>query len=247
VPAIAAAAEAIAERLERGGRLIYAGAGTAGRLGVLDATECGPTFGTDLVRAVIAGGEKAVTEAVEGAEDAFDAADLADITPGDAIVGISASGRTPYVLGALDHARDAGALTVAVVNNPRSRARADIVIEVLTGPEVLAGSTRLTAGTAQKIVLNALSTAVMIRLGKVYGARMVDLRATNAKLRRRAVRIVRDAAGVDEAAAEAALEAANGHAKTAIVAVLAGVDAREAAARLERAGGKVRAALAPGG
>jgi N-acetylmuramic acid 6-phosphate etherase len=243
VPQVAAAAEAIAERLERGGRLIYAGAGTAGRLGVLDAAECGPTFGTDLVRAVIAGGDAAVTEAVEGAEDAFDPAALADVSANDAVVGISASGRTPYVIGALEHARGAGALTVALVNNPRGRARADIVIEVLTGPEVLAGSTRLTAGTAQKVVLNALSTAVMIRLGKVYGARMVDLRATNAKLRRRAIRIVRDAAGVDEAAAEAALQAADGHAKTAIVALLAGVDAREAAARLERAGGKVRVAL----
>jgi N-acetylmuramic acid 6-phosphate etherase len=243
VPRIAAAAEAIAERLERGGRLIYAGAGTAGRLGVLDAAECGPTFGTDLVQAVIAGGAAAVTEAVEGAEDAFEAAALEDLTPEDAVVGISASGRTPYVIGALAHARAAGALTVAVVNNPRSRAQADVVIEVLTGPEVLAGSTRLTAGTAQKIVLNALSTAVMIRLGKVYGARMVDLRASNAKLRRRAVRIVRDAAGVDERTAESALAAADGHAKTAIVALLAGVEPREAAARLARAGGKVRAAL----
>jgi N-acetylmuramic acid 6-phosphate etherase len=210
---------------------------------VLDAAECGPTFGTELVRAVIAGGDAAVTEPVEGAEDAFDPADLADLTASDAVVGISASGRTPYVLGALEHARAARALTVAVVNNARSRARADIVIELLTGPEVLAGSTRLTAGTAQKIVLNALSTAVMIRLGKVYGARMVDVRATNAKLRRRAVRIVRDAAGVDEPAAEAALAAADGHAKTAIVALLAGVDASEAAARLARAGGKVRGAL----
>src|SRR4051812_43439852 len=244
VPAIAAAAEAIAERLERGGRLIYAGAGTAGRLGVLDAAECGPTFGTDLVRAVIAGGNAAVTDAVEGAEDAFDAADLADVTASDAVVGISASGRTPYVLGALAHARAAGALTVAVVNNARSRADADVVIEVLTGPEVLAGSTRLTAGTAQKIVLNALSTAVFAGLGKVYGPRMVDVRATNAKLRRRAVRIVRDAAGVDERTAEAALTAADGHAKTAIVALLAGVGAGEAAARLARAGGKVRAAVA---
>jgi N-acetylmuramic acid 6-phosphate etherase len=243
VPSIVAAAEAIAERLERGGRLVYAGAGTAGRLGVLDAAECGPTFGTDLVRAVIAGGRAAVTEAVEGAEDSFDAADLADLSAADAVVGVSASGRTPYVLGALAHARKAGALTVAVVNNPGSRARAGIVIEVLTGPEVLAGSTRLTAGTAQKIVLNALSTAVMIRLGKVYGARMVDVRATNAKLRRRAVRIVRDAAAVDEETAAAALAAAGGHAKTAIVALLAGVDASEAASRLAGARGRVRDAL----
>ena len=243
VPRIATAAEAIAARLERGGRLIYAGAGTAGRLGVLDAAECWPTFGTDLVRGVIAGGRTALTEAIEGAEDAFDPADLTDLTAADALVGITASGCTPYVLGALEHARAAGALTVAIVNNPGSPASADVVIELLTGPEVLAGSTRLTAGTAQKVVLNALSTSVMIALGKAYGPRMVDVRATNAKLRRRAVRIVRDAAGVDEDAATAALAAAGGHAKTAIVAVLAGVDAAEAAVRLDRARGRVRDAL----
>jgi N-acetylmuramic acid 6-phosphate etherase len=240
VPRIAAAAEAIAARLERGGRLIYAGAGTSGRLGVLDAAECAPTFGTDLVRGVIAGGRAALTEAIEGAEDAFDPVDLADLTAADALVGITASGRTPYVLGALEHGRAVGALTVAIVNNPGSEASADVVIELLTGPEVLAGSTRLTAGTAQKVVLNALSTSVMIALGKAYGPRMVDVRATNAKLRRRAVRIVGDVAGVDEEAATAALAAAGGHAKTAIVALLANVDATEAAARLHRAGGRVR-------
>ncbi len=168
VPRIAAAAEAIAARLERGGRLIYAGAGTPGRLGVLDAAECGPTFGTDLVRGVIAGGPAALTEAIEGAEDAFDPADLSDLTAADALVGITASGRTPYALGALEHARAAGALTVAIVNSPGSEASADVVIELLTGPEVLAGSTRLTAGTAQKVVLNALSTSVMIALGNAY-------------------------------------------------------------------------------
>jgi N-acetylmuramic acid 6-phosphate etherase len=243
VPRIAAAAEAIAARLQRGGRLIYAGAGTPGRLGVLDAAECGPTFGTDLVRGVIAGGPAALTEAIEGAEDTFDPADLADLTAADALVVITASGRTPYVLGALEHARAAGALTVAIVNNPGSEASADLVIELLTGPEVLAGSTRLTAGTAQKVTLNALSTSVMIALGKAYGPRMVDLRLTNAKVRRRAVRIVRDAAGVDEQAAATALAAAGGHAKTAIVALLAGVDAAEAAARLEKARGRVRDAL----
>jgi N-acetylmuramic acid 6-phosphate etherase len=243
VPRIAAAATAIAERLERGGRLIYAGAGTSGRLGVLDAAECRPTFGTDLVHGVIAGGPAALTEAIEGAEDAFDPADLAGLTAADALVGITASGRTPYALGALEHARAAGALTVAIVNNPGSEASADVVIELLTGPEVLAGSTRLTAGTAQKVVLNALSTSVMIALGKAYGPRMVDVRATSAKLRRRAVRIVRDAAGVDEEAAVAVLAAAGGHAKTAIVALLAGVDAAEAAARLDRARGRIRDAI----
>ncbi|GAA4538618.1 hypothetical protein GCM10023161_16950 [Mycobacterium paraffinicum] len=243
VPRIVAAAEAIAARLAHGGRLIYAGAGTPGRLGVLDAAECAPTFDTDLVRGVIAGGPAALTEAIEGAEDAFEPTDLADLTAADALVGITASGRTPYVLGALEHARAAGALTVAIVNNSGSAAAADVVIELLTGPEVLAGSTRLTAGTAQKVVLNALSTSVMIALGKAYGPRMVDVRATNAKLRRRAVRIVRDAAGVDEETAAAALAAAGGHAKTAIVALLAGVDAAEAAARLGRARGRVRDAL----
>jgi N-acetylmuramic acid 6-phosphate etherase len=242
-PRIAAAAEGIAGRLERGGRLIYAGAGTPGRLGVLDAAECGPTFGTNLVRGVIAGGPAALTRAIEGAEDAFEPADLADLTAADALVGITASGRTPYVLGALEHARGVGALTVAIVNNPGSEASADLVIELLTGPEVLAGSTRLTAGTAQKVVLNALSTSVMIALGKAYGPWMVDVRATNAKVRRRAVRIVRDAAGVDEATATAALAAAGGHAKTAIVALLTAIDASEAAVRLDRARGRVRDAL----
>jgi len=242
-PQIAAAAAAITARLERHGRLFYAGAGTPGRLGVLDAAECGPTFGTDLVRGVIAGGPAALTQAIEGAEDAFDPADLAELTAADALVGITASGRTPYVLGALEHARAAGALTVAIVNNPGSEASADLVIELLTGPEVLAGSTRLTAGTAQKVVLNALSTSVMIALGKAYGPRMVDVRPTSAKLRRRAVRIVRDTAGVDEAVAAAALAAAGGHAKTAIVALLAGVDAAEAAVRLDRARGRARDAI----
>ena len=243
VPRIAEAAEAIAARLQRGGRLIYAGAGTPGRLGVLDAAECAPTFGTDVVRGVIAGGPAALTTAVEGAEDTFDPADLVDLTAADAVVGITASGRTPYVLGALEHAHAAGALTVAIVNNACSEASGDVVIELLTGPEVLAGSTRLTAGTAQKVVLNALSTSVMIALGRAYGPRMVDVRVTNAKVRRRAVRIVRDAAGVDEQTATAALAKAGGHAKTAIVALLAGVDAAEAAVRLEQARGRVRDAL----
>jgi N-acetylmuramic acid 6-phosphate etherase len=243
LPRITAAAEAIAARLERGGRLIYAGAGTPGRLGMLDAAECGPTFSTDIVRGVIAGGPAALTQAIDGSEDAFVPADLADLTAADALVGITASGRTPYVLGALNHARAAGALTVAMVNNVGSEAAADIVIELLTGPEVLAGSTRLTAGTSQKVVLNAISTSVMIALGKTYGPWMVDVRATNQKLRRRTLRIVRDAAGVEELAAAEAFAASGGHAKTAIVALLAGVDAAEAAVRLERARGRVRDAI----
>ncbi|WP_436405524.1 N-acetylmuramic acid 6-phosphate etherase [Mycobacterium asiaticum] len=243
LPSITAAAEAIVARLERGGRLIYAGAGTPGRLGVLDAAECGPTFNTDIVRGVIAGGAPALTQAIDGAEDVFDPADLADLTEADAVVGITASGRTPYVLGALDYARAAGALTVAIVNNPGSKAAADVVIELLTGPEVLAGSTRLTAGTTQKVVLNAISTSVMVALGKAYGPRMVDVRATNVKLRRRTVRIVRDVAGVDELTAAAALAAAGGHAKTAIVALLAGIDAEQAAVRLKETNGRVREAV----
>ncbi|OBK14998.1 hypothetical protein A5635_08920 [Mycobacterium asiaticum] len=243
LPRITAAAEAIVARLERGGRLIYAGAGTPGRLGVLDAAECGPTFNTDIVRGVIAGGPPALTQAIDGAEDVFDPADLADLTEADAVVGITASGRTPYVLGALDYARAAGALTVAIVNNPGSEAAADVVIELLTGPEVLAGSTRLTAGTTQKVVLNAISTSVMVALGKAYGPRMVDVRATNVKLRRRTVRIVRDVAGVDEQTAAAALAAAGGHAKTAIVALLAGIDAEQAAVRLKETNGRVREAV----
>jgi N-acetylmuramic acid 6-phosphate etherase len=243
LPWITEAAEAIAARLERGGRLIYAGAGTPGRLGVLDASECEPTFNTNLVRGVIAGGPAALTQAIDGAEDAFDPADLADLAAADALVGITASGRTPYVLGALKHARAVGALTVAIVNNVGSEATADVVIELSTGAEVLAGSTRLTAGTSQKVVLNAISTSVMIALGKAYGPRMVDVRASNEKLRRRTVRIVRDAAGVDEAAAAAALAAAGGHAKTAIVALLAGIDVAAAAVLLQRARGRVRDAL----
>ncbi|WP_241010596.1 N-acetylmuramic acid 6-phosphate etherase [Mycobacterium camsae] len=243
VPQIAAAAEAITARLKGGGRLIYAGSGTPGRLGVLDAAECGPTFGTDLVRGVIAGGPTALTHPIEGAEDAFNPTDFADLAAADALVGITASGRTPYVLGALDYARSLGALTVAVVNNPGSEASAELMIEVLTGAEVLAGSTRLTAGTAQKVVLNALSTSVMIALGKTYGPRMVDVRVTNEKLRRRAVRMIRDAAEVDEDVAAAALDAAGGHVKTAIVALLARVDVTEAATRLNRAGGRLRDAL----
>ncbi|MHA7653650.1 N-acetylmuramic acid 6-phosphate etherase [Mycobacterium sp. ML1] len=243
VPQITAAAEAITARLEDGGRLIYAGAGTPGRLGVLDAAECGPTFGTDLVHGVIAGGPDALTQAIEGAEDRFEPADLAHLTAADVLVAITASGRTPYVLGALELARSVGALTVAIVNNACSEAVADLTIELLTGPEVLAGSTRMTAGTAQKMALTTLSTSVMIALGKTYGPRMVDVRVTNEKVRRRAVRMIRDVAGVDEEVATAALSAVGGHVKTAIVALLAGVGTAEAAARLDQVRGRVRDAL----
>lgn len=251
VPRISAVAEAIAERLGRGGRLFYLGAGTAGRLAVLDAAELAPTFSLPPGRviALIAGGPAAMTRAAEGSEDDTEAAAdelrAHELAAADAVVGVTASGRTPYVLGGLEHARRLGALTAAVVNNLGSPAvaLAEHVVELRTGPEVIAGSTRLTAGTAQKMVLNAISTSVMVRLGKTYGARMVDLAATNAKLRRRALRIVREVTGASAEAAEAALRDAGGHAKTAIVAILWGIGAHEAERRLADAGGRVRAAL----
>lgn len=252
VPAIAAAADAIAARLEQGGRLFYVGAGTSGRLAILDASECPPTFNTppELVVALIAGGPAAVQEAVEGAEDDAEAGatDLRarNLKPNDAVVGITASGRTPYVIGALRYAREVGSHTVAIVNNPRSALAdvADTVIELLTGPEVIAGSTRLCAGTSQKIALSTLSTAVMVRLGKTYGPYMVDVRATNAKLRRRALRMVGQITGADEAAGAAALEATQGRVKPAVVMLLSGCDAKEAERRLAATGGRVREALA---
>jgi len=252
VPALAAAADAIAARLMQGGRLFYVGAGTSGRLAILDASECPPTFNTppELVVALIAGGPAAVQEAVEGAEDDDEAgaADLRarNLTPNDAVVGITASGRTPYVVGALRHAREVGSHTVAIVNNARSPLAdvADAAIELLTGPEVIAGSTRLCAGTAQKIALSTLSTAVMVRLGKTYGPYMVDVRATNAKLRRRAVRMVQQITGADETASAAALEATQGRVKPAVVMLLGGCDVHEAERRLDAANGRVREALA---
>jgi len=254
VPTIAAAADAIAARLMQGGRLFYVGAGTSGRLAILDASECPPTFNTppELVIALIAGGPAAVQEAVEGAEDDAEAgaADLRAraLRPNDAVVGITASGRTPYVVGALRHAREVGSCTVAIANNPRSALAdvADIAIELLTGPEVIAGSTRLCAGTAQKIALSTLSTTVMVRLGKTYGPYMVDVRATNAKLRRRALRMVQQITGANEAACAKALEATQGRVKPAVVMLLGDCDAKEAVRRLEAADGRVREALAQG-
>jgi len=254
VPTIAAAADAIAARLMQGGRLFYVGAGTSGRLAILDASECPPTFNTppELVIALIAGGPAAVQEAVEGAEDDAEAgaADLRAraLRPNDAVVGITASGRTPYVVGALRHAREVGSCTVAIANNPRSALAdvADIAIELLTGPEVIAGSTRLCAGTAQKIALSTLSTTVMVRLGKTYGPYMVDVRATNAKLRRRALRMVQQITGANEAACAKALEATQGRVKPAVVMLLGDCDAKEAVRRLDAADGRVREALAQG-
>lgn len=251
-PALAAAADAVAARMLHGGRLFTLGAGTPGRLAVLDAAELLPTYNAPpgLVVPLLAGGMDALVRPAEGAEDDPDAAaaalDAHGLGPGDAVVGIAASGRTPYVVGGLRHARACGALAVAVVNNPGSpaAAAADLAVEILTGPEVVAGSTRMLAGTAQKVALNALSTAAMITLGRTYGPWMVDVRATNAKLRRRALRMVCTITGVGEDAAAAALAAADGEVKPAVVALLAGVDASEAARRLARSGGRVREALA---
>jgi N-acetylmuramic acid 6-phosphate etherase len=250
-PALARSVEVTVERLRAGGRLVYVGAGTPGRLAALDAAEVGPTFSVPpgTVVSVIAGGSGARTTALEGAEDddRAGAADLVSCGVGraDVVVGVSASGRTPYVLGALLAAREAGATTIAVVNNPGSpiAAAADVTVEVCTGAEVIAGSTRLTAGTAQKIVLNVLSTAAMVRLGRTFGAWMVDLQAGNHKLRRRALRILREVTGVDSSAAERALADAGGETRTALVALLLDVDAGTARARLATAGDRVRDAL----
>lgn len=250
LPQIAQAVERATTALRSGGRLVYVGAGTSGRLGVLDAAECPPTFGTppELVIGLIAGGRDAMFVPVEGAEDSaqLGADDLAGIglTASDVVVGIAASGRTPYVIGALDYARGLGAGTVAFSCNLGAAIspHADIVIEVDNGPEVLTGSTRLKAGTSQKLVLNMISTATMVRLGKAYGNLMVDVAPTNVKLVARAIRIVRAATGRSEDDARAALEASGQHAKTAIVMLLLGVDADEARSRLAAADGFVRGA-----
>ncbi|MFK0193373.1 N-acetylmuramic acid 6-phosphate etherase [Kitasatospora sp. NPDC090308] len=249
--AIAAAVDAIVARMRRGGRLVYAGAGTAGRLGVLDASECPPTFGTapGQVVGLIAGGPGAITAAVEDAEDDRAAAvadlDALGLTPADTVVGVSASGRTPYALAAVEHARARGALTVALAANRGSAlgAAAEHRIEVVTGPELLAGSTRLKAGTAQKLVLNMVSTLTMVRLGKTYGDLMVDLRASNDKLRARSRRITALATGAEPAAVDAALAATGGRVKDAVLLLLADVDPARAAELLEHSGGRLREAL----
>lgn len=252
LPAIAATVEVVADRLARGGRLFFVGAGTSGRLGAAEAAECPPTFGTppEMVQALIAGGERALRQPVEGAEDdtaqAQTAVQAAGIGPDDVVVGITASGRTPFVRAALETARARGAWTVALVCTPDAplAALAHQTITVAVGPEVLAGSTRLKAGTAQKMVLNMLTTAAMARLGRVYGPFMVDLQPTNQKLRTRAQRIVCLLTGASPEAARAALEAAGWRVKLAIVMLRASVDAATAAAALDQAGGHVRRALA---
>lgn len=251
LPQIAAALDAIVARLQAGGRLFYTGAGTSGRLGVLDASECPPTYNVspDLVQGFIAGGDTALRKAVEGAEDspALGAEEMMarGFTAADVLCGIAASGRTPYVLGALEKARSLGALTVTIACTPQAKisALAHHPIEVLTGPEPITGSTRMKAGTATKLVLNMLSTGAMVRLGYVYGNLMVNVQPTNEKLVDRAARIIMDAASVDRAAAEAALEASGRVVRTAIVMARLKVGRAEAEARLARAGNRVADAL----
>lgn len=254
IPHIAKAVEVIVERFKCGGRLIYAGAGTSGRLGIVDASECPPTYGTppDMVLALIAGGREAVFTAQEGAEDKPDAgaADLlaVNISANDVVCGIAASGRTPYVLGALAEARKRGAPTILVTTTNREKLAelgisADILICPNVGPEVVMGSTRMKSGTAQKLVLNMLTTASMIRLGKTFGNVMVDLAMTNKKLVERAKRIVMDITGVDYDEATRVLDLTGGHVKTAIVMILAKVDAGTAKERLQKADGFVRGAI----
>lgn len=252
LPEISAAIDATAARMARGGRLIYAGAGTAGRLGVLDASECPPTFNTDPADVVglIAGGPSAMVTAVEGAEDSKELAaadlDALGLTADDTVVGISASGRTPYAIGAVEHARAEGALTIGLSCNADSAlgAAAEHPVEVVVGPELLTGSTRLKAGTAQKLVLNMLSTITMIRLGKTYGNLMVDVRASNEKLRARSRRIVSLATGASDQEIEAALAATDGEVKNAILTILGQVDGPTAATLLSASDGHLRAALA---
>jgi len=250
-PAIAGALDAIVERLAGGGRLVYLGAGTSGRIAALDAEECEGTFSTrpGQVVALVAGADASSADARAAAEDDAHAGRSAveelGVSSADAVVGISASGRTPYVLGGLEAAAEAGALTVALVSangSPLAR-EADHELAVIVGPEVVSGSTRLKAGTAQKLVLNTISTVAMIRLGKTYGDLMVDVRSSNEKLAARARRVVRLAAGVSEEEAERALAEADGSAKVAVVALLAGVDAQTARKRLEQASGHVREAV----
>lgn len=248
---IARAVDLAVERLSRGGRLVYLGAGTSGRLGVLDGVELLPTFSWPPERLVtlIAGGDGAMFRAAEGAEDDLQAGvselKQAGLSQRDVLIAVAASGTTPYVLGGLEYARQVGALSIGVSNNPGSplMLRAEVAIALDTGPEVISGSTRLKAGTAQKITLNTLSSAIMVRLGKVYGNLMVDLQVSNAKLRRRALRLTMLASGAGEAEAEVALNAADGRVKTAVVMLRLGLDATGAEAALELGGGSVRAAL----
>ena len=250
-PALTAAIDAIAERLRTGGRLFYLGAGTSGRLGVLDAAECPPTFCSppELVQGVLAGGAPALLRSSEGLEDLFDAGrdDLIarEFQAGDALVGIAAGGTTPYVHGGLSHARSIGALAIAMACVPAEQVPmpCDIDIRLLTGPEVLTGSTRLKAGTATKMALNILSTGVMVRLGKVYGNRMVDVAVTNSKLEDRALRILSDLAGVERDQGRQLLQQSQGSVKLALLMARQGISASAARELLERSDGQLRSAL----
>jgi N-acetylmuramic acid 6-phosphate etherase len=251
LPKIARAVDAIVRAFRRGGRLFYVGAGTSGRLAVIDAAESPPTFGTPpkMVRAILAGGARAIQSAVEGAEDsaAGGARDLsrAGVTQRDVVVGLSASGTTPYVIGALRLARRRGAITVGVTSNPRSplARQSRIAIAPDTGPETIAGSTRLKAGTAQKLVLNLLSTAAMVQLGRVYENWMIYVALTNQKLRRRGARILEEAAGVSASAAERALRRAGHDLPAALLMLKTGASARDARRSLAESGGHVRRAI----
>ncbi|WJV52832.1 N-acetylmuramic acid 6-phosphate etherase [Pectobacteriaceae bacterium CE90] len=251
LPAIAQVVEVTAACLKSGGRLIYLGAGTSGRLGVLDASECPPTFGVPhgLVIGLIAGGPGALLKAVEGAEDdpGLGEADLVTLSlqPADMVIGLAASGRTPYVLGALRYAHQLGCHTAAISCNPQSpiAREAEIAISPLVGPEALTGSTRLKSGTAQKLILNMISTGVMVKLGKVYQNLMVDVKATNIKLMDRACRIVMETTGVSRAEAQSVLEQTDYDVKPAIVMILVGCDAEEAQRKLSHHNGYLRAAI----
>ncbi|MBA3379282.1 MAG: N-acetylmuramic acid 6-phosphate etherase [Chloroflexia bacterium] len=251
IPRITEAVDAIVTAIRAGGRLIYIGAGTSGRLGVLDASECPPTFNTDpdLVVGLIAGGDHALRHPVEHVEDRPEAGAGAlgqiSLAAGDVVVGIAASGRTPFVLGAMAHANSIGSITVGLCNSPESALSRVVRISIapVVGPEVVTGSTRMKAGTAQKMVLNMLTTATMVKLGKTYGNLMVDVQSTNAKLRERAAGIVREAGEISDKEARAMLDAAEGEVKTAIVATRLGIPAAEARDRLLESDGIVRRAL----
>lgn len=251
LPQITRAVDGIVDRMQKGGRLIYIGAGTSGRLGVLDASECPPTFNTppELVVGLIAGGDHALRHAVEHVEDSPDAGAQAlkeiELSANDSVVGIAASGRTPFVMGAIAYATEIGALTIGLCNSAESAlsAAVQIPIAVISGPEVVTGSTRMKSGTAQKLVLNMLSTGTMIKLGKTYGNLMVDVQPTNEKLRVRAVRIVSEATGLDTESARTALATADGDVKTAIVSSLTGLDASSARAQIAAANGRIRTVI----
>ena len=251
LPQITQAVECIVAAFQQGGRLVYIGAGTSGRLGVLDASECPPTFGVspEMVKGIIAGGERALRHPIEGAEDSKAQAvvDLQTIqfSSKDVLVGIAASGRTPYVIGALEYAKSLGSVTVSIASNPNSAMAniVDIAIDTVVGPEVLTGSSRLKSGTAQKLVLNMLTTASMILMGKCYQNLMVDVQASNEKLKARAIRIVMQATDCDKALAEETLKQSDQNAKLAIMMILSGLDRAQAEALLEKHQGKLQLAL----